>query len=141
MLFAIQMATLLSMLAAGGVEFAWEVRSLASAPDRNARAESPPERVSRHLAASSASLAAMTAISGERPGAGLMRYLFWLWFMPLSLFWGWFGLSYYDVNFGMLFLQPRVARPRLRDLWLRFSASIRRRSRSCSSRPASSTPS
>lgn len=33
-----------------------------------------------------------------------MRYLFWLWFLPLTLFWGWFGLSYYDVNFGMLFL-------------------------------------
>lgn len=30
-----------------------------------------------------------------------MRYLFWLWFMPLALFWGWFGLSYYDVNFGL----------------------------------------
>jgi hypothetical protein len=33
-----------------------------------------------------------------------MRYLFWLWFLPLSLFWGWFGLSYHDLNFGMLFL-------------------------------------
>lgn len=30
-----------------------------------------------------------------------MRYLFWLWLVPLSLFWGWFGLSYYDVNFGL----------------------------------------
>ena len=37
-----------------------------------------------------------------------MRYLFWLWFMPLSLFWGWFGLSYYDVNFGMLFLSREL---------------------------------
>lgn len=33
-----------------------------------------------------------------------MRYLFWLWFVPLTLFWGWFGLSYYDMNFGFLFL-------------------------------------
>ncbi len=37
-----------------------------------------------------------------------MRYLFWLWFMPLSLFWGWFGLSYYDMNFGMLFLRREL---------------------------------
>lgn len=33
-----------------------------------------------------------------------MRYLFWLWFTPLSLFWGWYGLSYYDINFGFMFL-------------------------------------
>lgn len=31
-----------------------------------------------------------------------MRYLLWLWLLPLVLFWGWFGLSYYDVNFGLL---------------------------------------
>lgn len=37
-----------------------------------------------------------------------MRYLFWLWFMPLSLFWGWFGLSYYDMNFGMVFLSREL---------------------------------
>ena len=37
-----------------------------------------------------------------------MRYLFWLWFTPLTLFWGWFGLSYYDVNFGMLFLRREL---------------------------------
>ena len=30
-----------------------------------------------------------------------MRYLFWLWLTPLTLFWGWFGLSYYDMNFGL----------------------------------------
>lgn len=29
-----------------------------------------------------------------------MKYLFWLWLMPMSLFWGWFGLSYHDINFG-----------------------------------------
>ncbi|TCD14486.1 DUF6105 family protein [Oricola cellulosilytica] len=33
-----------------------------------------------------------------------MRYLFWLWFLPLSVFWSWFGLSYNDVNFGLMFL-------------------------------------
>lgn len=37
-----------------------------------------------------------------------MRYLFWLWFTPLSLFWGWFGLSYYDLNFGMVFLSREL---------------------------------
>lgn len=37
-----------------------------------------------------------------------MRYLFWLWFMPLSLFWGWFGLSYYDMNFGTVFLSREL---------------------------------
>lgn len=30
-----------------------------------------------------------------------MRYLFWLWLTPLTLFWGWFGLSYYNVSFGL----------------------------------------
>lgn len=29
-----------------------------------------------------------------------MKYLFWLWLVPMSLFWGWFGLSYHDINFG-----------------------------------------
>jgi hypothetical protein len=37
-----------------------------------------------------------------------MRYLFWLWLTPLSLFWGWFGLSYYDINFGMVFLSRQL---------------------------------
>lgn len=67
MMFAIQVATLLSMLAAGGVEFAWEVRSLASAPDNQVDALS--DRVSRQLAASSASLFAMSAASRDgEPG-------------------------------------------------------------------------
>ena len=34
----------------------------------------------------------------------MIRYLFWLWFLPLTLFWGWYGLSYYNVSFGMTFL-------------------------------------
>jgi hypothetical protein len=62
-LFAVQMATLLSMLAAGGVEFAWEVRSPASAPEPEA--DGFADRVSRQLAASSASLAAVTAASRD----------------------------------------------------------------------------
>lgn len=62
-LFAIQMATLMSMLAAGGVEFAWEVRSLTSVPE--SEADNLAERVSRQLAASSASLAAITAASRD----------------------------------------------------------------------------
>ncbi len=33
-----------------------------------------------------------------------MRYILIFWAMPLGLFWGWFFLSYYDVNFGLLFL-------------------------------------
>ncbi|MFU0504554.1 DUF6105 family protein [Pseudaminobacter sp. NGMCC 1.201702] len=33
-----------------------------------------------------------------------MRYLIALWLAPLVLFWGWFGLSFYDVNFGYVLL-------------------------------------
>lgn len=33
-----------------------------------------------------------------------MRYLLALWLAPLFLFWGWFGLSYYDMNFGYVLL-------------------------------------
>ena len=34
----------------------------------------------------------------------MIRYLFWLWLLPLTLFWGWYGLSYNDISFGMTFL-------------------------------------
>lgn len=37
-----------------------------------------------------------------------MRYLFFFWFLPLGLFWGWFGLSYHDINFGTLFLSRQM---------------------------------
>ncbi|MEM8540610.1 MAG: DUF6105 family protein [Pseudomonadota bacterium] len=37
-----------------------------------------------------------------------MKYLFWLWLVPMSLFWGWFGLSYYDMNFGLTMLSRDV---------------------------------
>lgn len=32
-----------------------------------------------------------------------MRYIFYFWFLPMSLFWAWFGFSYYDMTFGTLF--------------------------------------
>jgi len=62
-LFALQIATFLTMLAAGGVEFAWQARSMASA--REQEADGFADRVSRQLAASSASLAAVTAASRD----------------------------------------------------------------------------
>lgn len=37
-----------------------------------------------------------------------MRYLLALWAFPLVLFWGWYFLSYYDVNFGFLMLTRQV---------------------------------
>lgn len=33
-----------------------------------------------------------------------MRYIFWFWFVPMGIIWSWFGLSYYDINFGFTFL-------------------------------------
>lgn len=30
-----------------------------------------------------------------------MRIFLLLWFVPLVLFWGWYGLSYHDINFGI----------------------------------------
>lgn len=30
-----------------------------------------------------------------------MRYVFWFWFVPMGLLWGWYGLSYHDINFGL----------------------------------------
>ncbi|MGB3391107.1 MAG: DUF6105 family protein [Pseudaminobacter sp.] len=33
-----------------------------------------------------------------------MRYVIALWLAPLALFWGWFGLSYFDMNFGYVLL-------------------------------------
>lgn len=37
-----------------------------------------------------------------------MRYLLLFWALPLVLFWGWFGLSYYDINFGLLIFSRLV---------------------------------
>jgi Family of unknown function (DUF6105) len=33
-----------------------------------------------------------------------MRYIVMLWALPLVLFWGWFGLSYYNMHFGYVAL-------------------------------------
>ena len=33
-----------------------------------------------------------------------MRILLLLWAFPLVFFWGWYGLSYFDINFGIAFL-------------------------------------
>ena len=33
-----------------------------------------------------------------------MRYLLALWFIPFALFWGWYGLSAYDIDLGSIFL-------------------------------------
>ena len=32
-----------------------------------------------------------------------MRYVLIFWAAPMSLFWGWYYLSFNDINFGMLF--------------------------------------
>lgn len=37
-----------------------------------------------------------------------MRLFLALWAAPMALLWGWFGLSYYDFNFGTLFLSRRM---------------------------------
>jgi hypothetical protein len=37
-----------------------------------------------------------------------MRILLTLRAAPLVVFWGWFGLSYYDVNFGYVMLTRKV---------------------------------
>ena len=33
-----------------------------------------------------------------------MRYLLALWFIPLALFWGWYGLSAHDIDLGTIYL-------------------------------------
>jgi hypothetical protein len=33
-----------------------------------------------------------------------MRWLLIIWALPLAIFWGWFGLSYYNMNFGYVLL-------------------------------------
>lgn len=37
-----------------------------------------------------------------------MRYILLFWALPMGLFWGWYGLSYHDINFGLLFLSREV---------------------------------
>jgi len=37
-----------------------------------------------------------------------MKYVFALWATPLVLFWGWYFLSYFDINFGYVMLSRRA---------------------------------
>lgn len=37
-----------------------------------------------------------------------MRYILLFWALPLGLFWGWYFLSFHDINFGYLFLSRIV---------------------------------
>lgn len=37
-----------------------------------------------------------------------MRYVLILWGLPMSLFWGWYALSYHDINFGYLILSRKL---------------------------------
>lgn len=37
-----------------------------------------------------------------------MRYLIAAWVAPLGLFWGWYFLSYYDMNFGYVMLSRQL---------------------------------
>jgi hypothetical protein len=46
----------------------------------------------------------------RRPARGgtLMRWVFAAWALPMGIFWGWFTLSYYDMNFGYVMLTRDV---------------------------------
>ena len=37
-----------------------------------------------------------------------MRYILIFWAAPLGLFWGWYFLSYYNINFGLLIFSRLV---------------------------------
>lgn len=37
-----------------------------------------------------------------------MKYIFAIWATPLLLFWGWFFLSFNDINFGSIFLSRQL---------------------------------
>lgn len=37
-----------------------------------------------------------------------MRYILIFWALPLGFFWGWYFLSYHDMNFGLLFFSRQV---------------------------------
>ncbi|MBX3580947.1 MAG: hypothetical protein KF810_03505 [Rhizobiaceae bacterium] len=37
-----------------------------------------------------------------------MRWVFVAWAVPMGLFWGWYFLSYYDMNFGYVMLTRDV---------------------------------
>ena len=50
-----------------------------------------------------------------------MRYILTAWALPLVIFWGWFGLSYYDMNFGYLMLSRQV-----HDIYFQLAGQIMR---------------
>ena len=37
-----------------------------------------------------------------------MRWILIFWALPLGFFWGWYFLSYHDINFGLLFFSRLV---------------------------------
>lgn len=37
-----------------------------------------------------------------------MRYLLTFWALPMGLFWGWYFLSYHDINFGTVFFSRAI---------------------------------
>ena len=37
-----------------------------------------------------------------------MRWILIFWGVPMGLFWGWYFLSYHDINFGLLFFSRLV---------------------------------
>lgn len=37
-----------------------------------------------------------------------MRYIIGFWALPMTIFWGWYYLSYNDIHFGYLFLSRTV---------------------------------
>jgi hypothetical protein len=37
-----------------------------------------------------------------------MRYLLVFWAAPVCLFWGWYYLSFYDINFGSIYLSRQL---------------------------------
>lgn len=37
-----------------------------------------------------------------------MRWVFAAWALPMGIFWGWYFLSYYDMNFGYVMLTRQV---------------------------------
>ncbi len=37
-----------------------------------------------------------------------MRYVLLFWALPMGIFWSWYGLSYYDINFGYAFFSRDV---------------------------------
>lgn len=41
-------------------------------------------------------------------GDTLMRWVFAAWALPMGIFWGWYFMSFYDLNFGYIMLTRQV---------------------------------